>query len=283
MAFVKTGFSHKTLESIAGYIIKPFQCFYSINLPVFKITYLYVGLCVFIFILSTIFLCYREKESIINLLKRTFNLQKNNPLGITPLSLLLIYIAIYYVIFFPNIQEIHFMPIYPVIMVIFSATAFELLKRRVLALNILVFIIFSFMSLYGLFYNMHLFFRKSSVLEPMVDSSLNLVYTETSAIDIQRIISYMEQNMIMYAYAPVALQYRIIFESKEKIMVSCTLFGKKFCIELYPPYLMNFRNPKRFAVITYKGSYHESSFRIKLGKMIKEEKGFGNLHVFIIE
>jgi len=153
----------------------------------------------------------------------------------------------------------------------------------VLALNILVFIIFSFMSLYGLFYNMHLFFRKSSVLEPMVDSSLNLVYTETSAIDIQRIISYMEQNMIMYAYAPVALQYRIIFESKEKIMVSCTLFGKKFCIELYPPYLMNFRNPKRFAVITYKGSYHESSFRIKLGKMIKEEKVFGNLHVFIIE
>ena len=109
----------------------------------------------------------------------------------------------------------------------------------------------------------------------MKDGRLNFLGTRTKGNTIAQMISFLESQGVKFVYAPYYIKYRLIFESREEIIASSSLFTPSAI--RYPQYEKAVKEANRFAFVLYRVSPYNRWIENELRRLgVPYKKAFIN-------
>jgi len=222
-----------------------------------------------IFLFVVLYCAFRWRGSI----KKLFYPPSNMPVllssrdrGAYLFSYVLIYLIAYLVLntnmLLPN--ERFFLPIYPSISILTSLVVLELSGKTAIRKG-LSYGLISVLLLVGLILNISNIGKESRISGYNYKDRLTYKGYTIKGETVDKIVSFLEENGIQFAYSTYYLKYHLIFLSGERILVSSHLAppqDKKW----YPPYDMSIYLADKIALVFHKDSYLNQTWRSKLTK-----------------
>jgi len=223
----------------------------------------------FIFLFIVLYCAFLWRASI----KKLFYSSSNMPIlldsrgrGAYLLSHVLVYLIAYLIlnanILLPN--ERFFLPVYPSISILTSLVALELSGKTAIQKG-LTYVLISFLLLVGLILNISNIGKESRIYGYNYKDRLTYKGYTIKGEALEKVLSFLEENRIQFAYSTYYLKYHLIFLSNERILVSSHRAppqDKKW----YPPYDMSIYMADKIALVFPKDSYLNQVWRSKLTK-----------------
>lgn len=222
-----------------------------------------------IFLFVVLYCVFQWRGSV----KKLFLPPSNMPLlmssrdkGAYLLSHILIYLTAYLVLNANTLMpmERFLLPLYPSISILTSIVAVELSGKTAIRKS-LSYTLLSVLLMVGLMLNINNIGKESRISGYNYKDRLTYKGYSIRGETVDKIVSFLEENGIQFAYSTYYLKYHLIFQSGERILVSSHLAppqDKKW----YPPYDMSIYVADKIALVFHKDSYLNQVWRSKLTK-----------------